>query len=375
MKYGGEDVKTDWQRLASIGICLALAFAALFLLGKYMLAVFLPFLIAWIMAFFTNAASNAIRTKIEIPKKLCSVIVMVLLFALIGWLLFFGINRFFTEIEKFIGKLASDPKIFTQTISEIAGRLDDIGSHIPLISELKEREQLIGAGGRIDEVILSFLKSLASDLGTAVTSFAAAAVKALPSIILFLIISVIASFYFALDFEAINKWIYRSLPFSIQKKLPQIKAHTKSLAARYLKAYSILMALTFFELYIGLSVIGVDYAFILALGISFLDVLPILGVGTVLIPWAVISFIAYDFAVGFGLVILWATVSVIRQVIEPKIVGGTIGLHPVVTLIGMYVGYRIFGIIGIFLAPASIIAVRTYLSEKELVAIDSRAKK
>ena len=136
---------------------------------------------------------------------------------------------------------------------------------------------------------------------------------------------------------------------------------------------------TFFELYIGLGIMGVDYSFLLALGISFLDALPIFGVGTVLIPWAVLSFITHDFALGFGLVILWALVSVIRQIIEPRIIGGTIGLHPIVTLIGMYVGFRLFSIVGMFLAPAVIIAARTYFGKKviesPISAIDSEQKK
>ncbi len=379
MRKGGLYVKTDWQKLASIGICITLAFLAIFLLGKYMIAIFLPFIIAWIMACLTNAISNGIRTKIKIPKRLCAVAVLILLFVAVGWLLFFGANKFFTEIENFIGRLTSEGGSLSQRLSEIAQVFNDLGSHIPLVNELKNNEQFLLGGEKIDEVLISFLKGLAADLGTALTSFATAAVKALPSIALFVIISIIASFYFAIDFETINDWILRVLPKSLRRKVPRIKAHTKSLAARYLKAYSILMALTFFELYIGLGIMGVDYSFLLALGISFLDALPIFGVGTVLIPWAVLSFITHDFALGFGLVILWALVSVIRQIIEPRIIGGTIGLHPIVTLIGMYVGFRLFSIVGMFLAPAVIIAARTYFGKKviesPISAIDSEQKK
>lgn len=371
-------MKVDWQRLASIGICVTLALFFLFLLGKYILAVFLPFVIAWLMALLTDSIATAICARTRLSKKLCSAVVLLLLLLIIGALLYFGINRFISEIENFIGKLTADGGALSEGISGLVTSFDNIGSHIPLIKELKNHEQLVGFGDKIDGIIVSFLKSFASDIGGALTAVATGIIKSLPSIILFVLISIIASFYFALDFEAINGWILRIMPESLRKKVPRLREQTKSLAARYLKAYSLLMLLTFFELFIGLSVIGADYAFLLAIGISFLDILPIFGVGTVLVPWAVFSFFTYDFGRGLGLVILWAAVTVIRQIAEPRIVGGTIGLHPVVTLIGMYVGFRLFGIVGMFLAPAAIIAVRAYFGGK--YALDNgmtidRAKK
>ena len=372
-------MKTDWQRLASIGICFTLVALFVFLAGKYLLAVFVPFIIAWVMAFFSDSVSRRIYRKLKLPKKLCSALVLASLFVIAGGLIFLSANRFITEVEKFIGRITADGGALLGGISQIAENLDGIGSHIPLIGELKSSETAAVIGEQADRIISSFVKEFASDVGAALTKFATAAVKALPSILLSVLITVIASFYFALDFATINRSIYAVLPPSVKRKLPAIKLRTRSLAARYLKAYSILMALTFTELYAGLTVIGTDYAFLLALGISFLDVLPILGVGTVLIPWALISFIGYDFGRGVGLIVLWAAVTVIRQLTEPRIVGGTIGLHPAVTLIGMYVGFRLFGIAGMFFAPAAIIASRAYLenriTQKEISAIDSVAKK
>lgn len=363
-------MKVDWQRLASIGICLTLALFFLFLLGKYIPAVFLPFVIAWLMALLTDSIATAICARVKISKKLCSALVLLFLFLTIGALLYFGINRFISEIENFISRLTADGGALSESISGLVANFDNIGSRIPLIKELKSHEHLVGFGDKIDEMVVSFLKSFASDIGAALTTVATGVIKSLPSIILFVLISIIASFYFALDFEAINGWILRIIPESLRQKIPRLRKQTKSLAARYLKAYSLLMLLTFFELFIGLSVIGADYAFLLAIGISILDILPIFGVGTVLVPWAVFSFFTYDFGRGLGLIILWATVTVIRQIAEPRIVGGTIGLHPVVTLIGMYVGFRLFGIVGMFLAPAAIIAVRAYFGGK--YALDTR---
>lgn len=372
-------MRVDWQRLASVGICITLGIFFAFLLGKYVLAVFLPFLIAWLMALVTNSISGTVCRRTGIPRKLCSAVVLVLLFLTIGSLLFWSVNRFISEIENFISRLTSDKESLSKSISGLMGSFDSLGSHIPLVREFKSHEHLSSLGEQIDGMLSSFLKGLASDIGSALTAFASEAMRAFPSIILFVVISIIASFYFALDFEAVNRYILRLLPQKLRDGVPRLKRQTKSLAVRYLKAYSILMVLTFFEVFIGLSVIGADYAFLLALGISLLDVLPVFGVGTVLLPWAVFSFLTHNFSRGIGLVILWGTVTVIRQIAEPKIVGETIGLHPIVTLIGMYVGFRLFGIVGMLLAPAAIIAVRAYLRTKhpslQNSPIDSTAKK
>ena len=116
-----------------------------------------------------------------------------------------------------------------------------------------------------------------------------------------------------------------------------------------------------------------------SLSYTYLDVLPILGVGTVLLPWAVFSFFVHDFNRGIALVVLWAIVTVIRQIAEPKIVGETIGLHPIVTLIGMYVGFKLFSIVGMFIAPTAIICIKSCFSTVPITdsgaPIDSKEKK
>ncbi len=369
-------MRIDWQRLSSVGICITLGALFLFLLGKYLIAVLLPFFIAWIMAFFTNCLSTTVSQRLRLPKKLCSAAILLLLFLIIGLLLYLGVTRFFSEIEKFLGNLTKDSAL-SQSLSEFGERLSQIGDHIPLVNHLVVRDDGQKIGSRLDDMITSFLKGFASDLGTAITSFATGVIRTLPSIVLFIVISIIASFYFALDFEMISERLVRAMPMSIQKKLPKIKAHTRSLAARYLKAYAILMALTFFELIVGLTLIGADYAFLLATLISLLDILPVLGVGTVLIPWAVLCFFTYDFGRGIALVALWGVVTVVRQISEPRIVGGTIGLHPALTLIGMYVGFKLFNIWGMLLAPAAIIAIKSYLGNRYIQnsAIDTKSKR
>jgi len=120
------------------------------------------------------------------------------------------------------------------------------------------------------------------------------------------------------------------------------------------------------ELTVGFLIIGIDYAFIIALLVAVIDMMPILGTGTVLIPWGIIAIIQKDYFTGFALLILYAVVTVIRNIIEPKIVGKSLGLYPVATLISMFVGYNILGIAGIFLFPIIILILKNLNDEGKI---------
>ena len=130
------------------------------------------------------------------------------------------------------------------------------------------------------------------------------------------------------------------------------------------KAYLLIILITFAELSLGLSVlrlIGVfesSYIVIIAAITAVLDILPILGTGTVLIPWSLYSFVSGNIGLGIGLAIIYATVFVIRQVIEPKLVAGQLGLSPIVTIAALYFGLKLFGVIGMFVTPVFIIMLK-----------------
>ena len=126
----------------------------------------------------------------------------------------------------------------------------------------------------------------------------------------------------------------------------------------YIKAYFLIMVLTFCEMLLGLSILGVDYAFIMAIVISVIDILPILGSGTVLIPWAIFAFLTSNTPLGVGLLILYAATLVVRQFAEPKIVGGAIGIHPLATLASVYIGLKFLGFLGIFIGPMTALLLR-----------------
>ena len=131
---------------------------------------------------------------------------------------------------------------------------------------------------------------------------------------------------------------------------------------KYIKAYGILLLLTFALLLVGFWILRVEYAFLLAFLIALADLLPIIGVGTILIPWGIVMLLQKQFYLGFGLLLLYLVISLIRQVAEPKVLGKSLGLHPLLTLFATYVGFSLFGVLGMILAPVVALLVKRFLS-------------
>jgi sporulation integral membrane protein YtvI len=145
--------------------------------------------------------------------------------------------------------------------------------------------------------------------------------------------------------------------------LSHIKKEAAIAAIGYLRSYSLILLITFAEIFFGLSILGVEYSLLVAAITAIVDILPVLGVGVILLPWALFALITKDIFLGVGLLILYVVTVVVRQFIEPRIVGENLGLHPLLTLAAFYLGYRLFGFAGILIAPLTLVAwraIRTY---------------
>ena len=345
-------MKVDWQKTASIVFCAAMAVVFFFLVGKYVVAILAPFLIAWVIALLASPAANAIAARTRLPRKLAVILLLLIFFALLVLLFTLGIHRLTAELGRLAERFASGDQL-----SRLMDDIESVGDRLPFLEgDGKLRESL-------DNMINSLLREAGSAFASAVTSFATGLLRATPSIMLFVVVTVISSFYFALDLEAVHRSLVALLPGNLAERLPTLKRRVRLFAVKYLRVYLFLMFITFCELFAGFSILRVEYAFLLALAISVIDIFPVLGVGTALIPWSIVKLFDRDFRMGFGLLILWAVITVVRQIAEPHFVGESIGLHPLLTLVGMYIGFRLFGIPGMLLSPALIIAIRTGIRE------------
>ena len=190
-------------------------------------------------------------------------------------------------------------------------------------------------------------------------AWVANAMAKLPTVLLTILIIVIATFFTAGKTDKIKTVIKRQIPDKYKSVSGQMYRTFGKTVWKMIKSYVILFFITFIELTIGLLVLGIDYFWIIALLIAIVDILPVVGTGTVLIPWGILELVLGDTAIGIGILVLYIIITVVRNIIEPKLVSKQIGLPPILTLLGMYVGLKLFGILGLFLVPLLMILVKT----------------
>ena len=170
---------------------------------------------------------------------------------------------------------------------------------------------------------------------TAVGNFA----KQLPSVLIAVIMSLLSAYFFVSDRSTINEWCRAHLPGSLQSRYRMIRKSLVKAVGGYLKSQLRIEIWMYLLLVIGLTILRVDYALLIALGIAFLDFLPFFGTGTVMVPWAVIKILSSDYKKAVGLLIIWGVGQLARQIIQPKIVGDSVGVPPLPTLFLLYIGY------------------------------------
>ncbi|WHH61426.1 sporulation integral membrane protein YtvI [Petroclostridium sp. X23] len=310
----------------------------------------LPFIIAYAIAYISDPVVTFMERQMRIPRKFASAIAILSILLIIGSLITAIIYRLIYEIKKLAERL---PELFNM-ISEQANNLMNKGINIYLT--LPPEISLFA-----DEVFQTIRNNLIKVLEPATVAtkdFAIDFATSLPSILVFIIVLFISAYFMSSDKQKISNFLVKQLPTEWIARIIDIKRDLLLALLGYIRAQLILMSFTFVEVSIGLLIIGVDYAILLALLISIIDALPILGTGTVLIPWAIVLMVSGNLPRALSLVILYGIVLLVRQLLEPKIVGGQIGLYPLVTLMSMYVGLQIFGIIGMILGPITILIIR-----------------
>ena len=326
-----------------------------YLTVKYLLVVLLPFLIAWAIAFAMRPASafvsERIHVKLKVVRPLLTSLALLLLTGLFGiavWQVSIEVWQIVTsfgegeKFRSFIESLLTTGGIFNRYFGEFGTALTD--------------------------VIYNIATSLLRTLFGAVSSF----MSSVPKVFLFVIITLISTVYFAIDHENINKAVIKVLPIKWGGALIKLKNGFLNASLRYLRSYLIIFLMTFGLVITGLLILRIPYALVLAIVISFLDLLPVIGVGTFLIPFGIIEIVIGNTYQGVGILILFAVQMVIRQLAEPKILGKNLGVHPIVTLIILYVGYALFGIVGIFLVPIFTVFINIIFCEKDSTDVEKR---
>ena len=340
-------------RFALYGFCGAVSAGALYLLLRYGLPVLLPFALAYALSCAVRPAALFLERKTKTPRTFWAVALIVLVAALLTALLWFGASillREATDAVRAAGELMRAPD---NPVSRLMERVEN----------LRERFHL-GAGA-FSEAIPQMVQSALGEVSTKVAGWAGSILSHLPSFIFSLFVGVIALFYFCLDAEGIRGRVTAVLPGAVWSRVQKTAAAVLRGLGRCVRAYGVILAITFSELLCGFLVMRVKYALLAALIIAIIDVLPVLGVGTVLFPWAMLSFLTGEPIRGVQLLVLFGLIAIVRQAVEPRILGKHAGVHPLVALLSVYAGYRLCGVGGMILAPILAGAVASLLEERK----------
>ena len=355
-------MKLQWERYAAIAVCLAALGAGLWLGGRLLLSLIAPFLLAWLLSLCVTPIAERLSRRLPLSKRLTAAVLFALLLTLLCLLVGFSANRLLRELrelaERLLARQAWEELLYAEPFDYFARVTSSMGLLSP-----DSAERYAFLRDRFNDTVSGFLEQLLSRISSSLPSLAAKWIAALPSAMLFVAVTVIAGFTLCMDQARVENALLSLLPASLSARVESWKTASRPVLRRYLRAYLILLLLTFGELFVGFCILRVDYAFLLAFVIAAVDVLPLLGVGTILLPWAAIALLQKNFFLGFGLVILYFVVAVCRQVAEPRLVGKSLGLHPLLTLFAGYAGWKCFGVLGMALGPLVALLVKSFLGE------------
>lgn len=350
---------------------LAVILALIYVFFKYLFWVTAPFLLSFLFAVIVQKPLRWLDKKTKNKcHTLWSILIVFLSIAIILVPIILLLIKFINEIGNFVSYLTNQLSDFPQFMATLKAELLKLLSFLPdgIYSSVSDT-----ISSAIDGLVQDFdLSKLGINTGTITSTISSgvtgiySVVKNVPSAVLGIVIGIVAWILFTKDYDKIVSFIRLQLPDNKKNLLVEIKQVFSKTILKMVRAYSIIMFITFCELSLGfvilsaLKIMSNSYIVIIAIAIAIFDILPVAGSGGILIPWALISFITGNSSQGIGLIIMYIVITVIRQYIEPKIVGNSLGVNPLITLAGLYFGLKLFGFIGMFIVPLGIMTLKAF---------------
>lgn len=357
------------EKMLLLLLKIAIAFlivAGLYFFAKYFWPLFerilvsgikvaLPFFVAYILGNILNPVIKIIQKRFRLSRAWGTIISLFIFLAIIGGVLYLLISNLIRELIQLTVMLGTlTENIESLNLSHMIDKFKVFLIDLHLPPDIVQNA--VGNIWQIIDIIKNLTKFFLSKLLHLIAS--------LPNYFILLLITIIASFFFARDFELIKENTTKLIPPKWQPYFFRIATSLNKAVTGYLKAIIILTSVTGFISLVGLTVLKVTYSHVLAIVVALLDLLPVLGPGALYLPWSIWMFISGNISLGIGILILYGIIVLVRQLLEPKIVGQNIGLHPLTTLIALYVGLSLLGFWGIILGPAAVIAYKAFIDEK-----------
>ena len=346
---GKSTAKENTKLIINILISLIILLLCIFLVPRLILF-FMPFVIGWIISCIANPLVVFLERKLKIKRKAGTVVVIVCVIAAVigigyglGVILWRQLSGFLEEIPSMWESVKRDFDTFGVLINQYVG-----------LRAPKFADTLNDLGNTIGEMITDLPKSLNFSTFEGMGSM----VGNIASVIISIIMCILSAYFFIADREWIGNHVYKFLPANITHKYDVFASSLKQAVGGYFKAQLRIEIWMYVLLLVGLTVMKVRYSFLIALLMAFLDFLPFFGTGIVLVPWAGVTIIGGNYLRALGFLVIWGAGQLFRQLIQPKIMGESIGMEPIPTLFLLFIGYRIAGVGGMLIAvPLGIIVV------------------
>ena len=315
----------------------AVILGLVFLGFKYVLPLLMPFLLAYLFSLLLHKPADYLSKRLKIGRRLVAAVLVTLFYLLLAVLALLVGSELFTfardAMSRFNTVIIPSVEALTEWASRWTRRLDP-----NVISVLEGMEN-------------SLLLSLRSKVAEISTRVVTGIMSGVPSGFLNVLFMVIATYFISLDFGLLRWAVARRIKAETYEKIIAGAAYLNTTLGRLARSYLLIMCITFVEQAIGLTILGVDYSILIAMAIAVFDIFPVVGSGTIMLPWAVSSLVTGDVKRGVGLLVMYVIITIVRQSIEPRIVGDHVGLHPLLTLMCMFVGFRVFGGVGMLGLP------------------------
>ena len=345
----------DFKKLYFI-LYIVLVLIVVYLLFK--LGIFLfPFTLALFFSILTQPFSRFLQKKLQFSQKIATIVSIILF--LVIFLAFISLSalRLSGEIYKLSINLNKYSKDFQSLWNHTIDKVYSLLGYFPE-----------GFDEQVKSSINGFIRMGTSKLGSFINSLINF-ITSIPTIILYICITILSTFFISLDKKKIMTFLEQQFPETWIKKVYNIKREMFNVLGSYIRAQIILMTICFFELLISFNLLSflkfnLPYPLIFSIIICIIDALPILGAGAVLLPWSLISFATGDIKLGLALLGIYFLVLSVRQMLEPKLISQNLGVHPLVTLISMYSGFKFFGVIGFLIGPVVMIILKNVFSRE-----------
>ena len=313
----------------------------------------MPFVVGWILALLANPLVRFLERRVKLVRRHGSMLIIIAALAIVIGLFYGAGLLVYREMGSF---LADAPEIYQSVIAEIENALQN-GRKLAEYFPQNLQPPLLAFSDNLD----GLFGKLVSRAAEPTVQIAGHVAKSIPNLLVNMVIIILSSYLFLADRESIMRWLKEHLPAFVFRYIEYMKRDAKGLIGGYFLAQFRIMCVVALILAAGFLVLGVRYGVLLAFLTAILDFLPIFGTGTVLFPWAVVKLFAGEYAYATGLILLYILTQVVRQIIQPKIVGESMGLPPLMTLFLLYLGFKLRGLTGMILAvPVGLVFINFY---------------